>query len=170
MDLKIETEWQQRMIRFDRLFNKIVAKKLELDAANELVIKLEERAKINEERMKNPFYVTLKAQKEERDKFIDFYQNGLLFGNQTAILSNNDKGESDSVGFSQLQQHEMFDAIESDGSIPQANEAFGDLFAHTGVDIEEKPRSKNFQKSSHSDSKLNSPESCRKDVFCFYKL
>ena len=33
-----------------------------------------------EERLKNPFYLTLKAQKEERDKFIDFYTNGVLFG------------------------------------------------------------------------------------------
>lgn len=30
--------------------------------------------------MKNPFYMTLKAQKEERDKFIDFYQTGVLLG------------------------------------------------------------------------------------------
>ena len=30
--------------------------------------------------MKNPFYQTLKAQKEERDKFIDFYSSGVLFG------------------------------------------------------------------------------------------
>ena len=34
--------------------------------------------RINEERLKNPFYMTLKLQKEERDKFIDFYQSGSL--------------------------------------------------------------------------------------------
>ena len=42
---------------------------------------MEEQQKINEERSKNPFYMTLKAQKEERDKFIDFYMsNGNLLG------------------------------------------------------------------------------------------
>ncbi len=49
------------MARFDRLFNKIIAKKLKLDTDNALVIKMEEQAKINEERSKNPFYMTLKS-------------------------------------------------------------------------------------------------------------
>ena len=35
---------------------------------------------MQEEKMKNPFYQTLNAQKEERDKFIDFYSSGVLFG------------------------------------------------------------------------------------------
>lgn len=69
------------MARFDRLFNKIIAKKLKLDSDNALVIKMEEQAKINEERSKNPFYMTLKSQKEERDKFIEFYlSQGNLLG------------------------------------------------------------------------------------------
>ena len=69
------------MARFDRLFNKIIAKKLKLDSDNALVIKMEEQAKINEERSKNPFYMTLKSQKEERDNFIEFYlSQGNLLG------------------------------------------------------------------------------------------
>ena len=66
------------MVKFDRLFNKIIAKKLRLDTENALLNKLEEQVRINEERLKNPFYMTLKLQKEERDKFIDFYQSGSL--------------------------------------------------------------------------------------------
>ena len=34
---------------------------------------MEEQVKREEERMKNPFYMTLRAQKEERDRFIDLY-------------------------------------------------------------------------------------------------
>jgi len=41
---------------------------------------LEEQAKIHEERLNNPFYMTLKSQKEEREKFISFYENGMLLG------------------------------------------------------------------------------------------
>ena len=59
--------------------------------------------------MKNPFYVTLKAQKEERDKFIDFYQTGTtLLGMpeitppeeseiQTNYMVESDKGEDEVV-------------------------------------------------------------------------
>ena len=72
-DLKVEAEWNAKLIKFNRLFNKIVAKKLRLEQENALEIKMDENAKAHEERMKNPFYVTLKAQKEEREKFIDFY-------------------------------------------------------------------------------------------------
>ena len=61
MDFKIESEWRQRLVKFDRIFNKIVAKKLKLDEENALVKRLEEQARINEERLKNPFYMTLKA-------------------------------------------------------------------------------------------------------------
>lgn len=72
-DSKVEAEWNAKVVKFDRLFNKIVAKKLRLDQENALEIKMEENTKAHEERMKNPFYVTLKAQKEEREKFVDFY-------------------------------------------------------------------------------------------------
>ena len=41
---------------------------------------MEEIVKQEEEKMNNPFYITLKAQKEERDKFIDFYSSGVLLG------------------------------------------------------------------------------------------
>ena len=78
MDERIEDEWRQRLAKFDRLFNKIIAKKLKSDTENALLNKLEEQVRINEERLKNPFYMTLKIQKEERDKFIDFYQSGSL--------------------------------------------------------------------------------------------
>lgn len=44
------------------------------------MIKMEEQAKINEQRLANPYYMTLQAQKLERDKFIDFYQSGMLLG------------------------------------------------------------------------------------------
>ena len=47
---------------------------------NALMRKLEDQVRSREEKLKNPFYLTLKAQKEERDKFIDFYTNGVLFG------------------------------------------------------------------------------------------
>ncbi len=38
----MESEWQIKVARFDRLFNKIIAKKLKLDTDNALVIKMEE--------------------------------------------------------------------------------------------------------------------------------
>ena len=79
-DMKVETRWRQRLVKFDRLFNKIIAKQLQLDDQNAYVKKLEKQQLLNEERMKNPFYVTLKAQKEERDKFIDFYASGAILG------------------------------------------------------------------------------------------
>lgn len=78
MDERLEEEWRHRLAKFDRLFNKIIAKKLRVDTENALLNKLEEQVRINEERLKNPFYMTLKLQKEERDKFIDFYQSGSL--------------------------------------------------------------------------------------------
>ena len=43
-------------------------------------MKMEAMVRVQEERMKNPFYTTLKAQKEERDKFVDFYSSGILLG------------------------------------------------------------------------------------------
>jgi len=45
---------------------------------------------IEEERLNNPFYMTLKAQKEERDKFIDFYQSGMLLGLPVASSNTTD--------------------------------------------------------------------------------
>ena len=36
---------------------------------------MKQQAKIEQEKIKNPFYQTLKAQKEERDQFIDFYES-----------------------------------------------------------------------------------------------
>lgn len=47
---------------------------------NALLRKLEDLARSREQKLKNPFYLTLKAQKEDRDKFIDFYSSGALFG------------------------------------------------------------------------------------------
>ena len=107
MDTKIENEWQVRMVRFDRLFNKIVAKKAQLDAINAVVIQHEERAKTHEQRLKNPFYVTLKAQKEERDNFIDFYQNGALFGRPAISSFEKPNSASDS-------RMKLYDALESE--------------------------------------------------------
>ena len=83
IDEKLEVEWQARHARFDRIFNKIIAKKLMLDRENAYVKKIEEAVKQQEERLKNPFYTTLKAQKEERDKFIDFYSSGMIMGPQS---------------------------------------------------------------------------------------
>jgi len=40
-DIKIEQQWRQRLVKFDRLFNKIIAKKLQLDEENAFVKKLE---------------------------------------------------------------------------------------------------------------------------------
>lgn len=74
------------MVRFDHLFNQIIAKKLQLDKDNTLMLKLEEQAKVNEERLANPYYMTLLAQKQEREKFIDFYQSNTLLGFQVATV------------------------------------------------------------------------------------
>jgi hypothetical protein len=79
-DTKLEKQWIKRLAKFDRLFNKIIAKKVRLDEENAEARKLEEQAKIHEERLNNPFYMTLKSQKEEREKFISFYENGMLLG------------------------------------------------------------------------------------------
>ena len=79
-DLKVEAEWRCRLEKFDRIFNKIIAKQLMMAEENALMRKLEDQVRSREEKLKNPFYLTLKAQKEERDKFIDFYTNGVLFG------------------------------------------------------------------------------------------
>ena len=57
----METQWRQRLVKFDRIFNKIIQKKLMLDEENALVRQMEEKARMYEERMKNPFYMTLKA-------------------------------------------------------------------------------------------------------------
>ena len=59
----------------------------------------------HEERLKNPFYMTLKAQKEERDKFIDYYTSGVLLGLPSVEPS---KQEADSLVGS-LPQQEMLD-------------------------------------------------------------
>jgi len=80
IDSKLEKQWIKRLAKFDRLFNKIIAKKVRLDEENAEARKLEEQAKIHEERLNNPFYMTLKSQKEEREKFISFYENGMLLG------------------------------------------------------------------------------------------
>ena len=71
---------KMHLLRRSALVCQGIAKKLKLDGENALVKKLEERARLYEERMKIPFYMTLRAQKEERDKFIDFYQTGAMFG------------------------------------------------------------------------------------------
>ena len=57
----METQWRQRLVKFDRIFNKIIQKKLMLDEENALVRQMEEKARMYEERIKNPFYMTLKA-------------------------------------------------------------------------------------------------------------
>lgn len=42
MDERLEDEWNHRLAKFDRLFNKIIAKKLRVDTENALLNKLEE--------------------------------------------------------------------------------------------------------------------------------
>lgn len=61
MNEKIDQQWQDRLLRFDKIFNKIIAKQLALDQENAYANKLQEHVKLQEEKMKNPFYQTLKA-------------------------------------------------------------------------------------------------------------
>ena len=104
-DTKIENEWRSRLVRFDIIFNKIIAKKILLDEQNAQIKKFEDQIKAHEERLKNPFYMTLKAQKEERDKFIDFYTNGVLLGLPSINVSG--KHDNDSLVASLPQNEEQ---------------------------------------------------------------
>ena len=141
-DTKIENEWRSRLVRFDIIFNKIIAKKILLDEQNAQIKKFEDQIKAHEERLKNPFYMTLKAQKEERDKFIDFYTNGVLLGLPSINVSG--KHDNDSLVASLPQNEEQDQQIETEPTPREINtsDALGDLFKHTGVDIEDAPRGK----------------------------
>ena len=99
--------------------------------------------------MKNPFYTTLKAQKEERDKFIDFYQSGLLVGSQAQNSEATKKEAAIEAASPRTMKSSSNEdipaAIESDKTT-QAKVGeidAGDLFMHTRVDIaEDEPVSK----------------------------
>lgn len=98
--------------------------------------------------------MTLKAQKEERDKFIDFYQSGLLLGDvqhntyttNSAVVErdlaiNNAVANKTSETFELSQtaaksEIDQYAAIESEAK----KEDPGDLFKHTGVDIDDQPK------------------------------
>lgn len=88
------------MAKFDRLFNKIIAKKLQMEQENAFINRLEEQQRIEEERQANPYYMALKALQDERDKFIDFYQSGLMLGfqvNATEKLASKEDSDSKSL-------------------------------------------------------------------------
>ena len=94
-DEKIEIKWQQRLIKFDHIFNKIIASQLMLDNENVVLKKMQQEAKLNEEKMKNPFYTTLKAQKEDRENFLDNYMSNIM--GAPSIISNQTTQEGDKL-------------------------------------------------------------------------
>ena len=63
----LDDEWEKRAERLDKLLDKIIQKKLRHEQENQLEITMAERDKLQKEQLANPFYTTLKAQKEERE-------------------------------------------------------------------------------------------------------
>ena len=121
--------------------------------------------------------MTLKAQKEERDKFIDFYtSNGNLLGLPT-IIEPQSKPDVDESDLDRNDQQEFIDAIQSDHVPSSPKEGLGDLFAHTGVDIEDIPKSQKqpseiegLSSMRHIDESSIETKSNRDNLFCFYNL
>ena len=72
----LDIEWEKRAERLDSLLDKIIKKKLQHEQENRLEITLAEKDKLEREQLANPFYTTLKAQKEERDQFMKLYNLG----------------------------------------------------------------------------------------------
>ena len=93
--------------------------------------------------MKNPFYVTLKAQKEERDKFIDFYASGAILG--LPPTSPTSDGDNKLISFA-IESPTSADGnpmIEDDQPVVyEADDPTNDLFKQTQVDIADEPSDK----------------------------
>lgn len=60
------------------MLDKIIQKKLQLEQDFKLERTMAEKDKLQREQLANPFYTTLKAQKEERDQFMKMYNLGQI--------------------------------------------------------------------------------------------
>lgn len=67
IDSQMDIEQQKRIAKFDEIFNMIVEKKINRDEESLFAQRMKEA---NAKRM-NPFYITLQAQKEDREKYMD---------------------------------------------------------------------------------------------------
>lgn len=74
----MEADWVDVRTKLEHLVNKIVDAKKDYEQENALALQVEKEGVIEAERMQNPLYVTLKAQKDERDHFMHLYNSGLL--------------------------------------------------------------------------------------------
>ena len=67
IDSQMDIEQQKRIAKFDNIFNMIIEKKINRDEESIFAQRIKET---NAERM-NPFYITLQAQKEDREKYMN---------------------------------------------------------------------------------------------------
>ena len=187
---ELDDEWATRAVKLDKLLDKIIEKKLQLEAEFAEQKAYESQARQEEEQMQNPFYATLRAQKEERDQFMRLYSSGLIETNSLmpyVVMSARETKQTDGA---------QDEPTGEDPGAPEPGEAQQDaaggfdLFEHTRVDLDEKqlePSTRQDQKPFESKedtihSRISgsrgvgtaSPsgrvQPATKDIFCFFRL